>query len=68
VELAGLLGQELNLTHGFWGWIEGLNINTLGFFIVGLFVVTWAAAIGIWRAFGFEHRYASHTDLSEATE
>ncbi len=43
VELAGLLGQEFNLGGGFWGWVEGLNINTLGFFIVGLFVVTWAA-------------------------
>jgi nickel/cobalt transporter (NiCoT) family protein len=68
VELVGLLGQELNLTTGAWGWIEGLNINTLGFFIVSLFVVTWAAAIGIWRAFGLERRYASLTDLSEATE
>ena len=54
VELVGLLGQELNLTTGAWGWIEGLNINTLGFFIVGLFVVTWALAVGVWRAFGFE--------------
>jgi high-affinity nickel-transport protein len=68
VELAGLLGQEFNLGGGFWGWVEGLNINTLGFFIVGLFVVTWAVAVGIWRLFGFERRYASPADLSEATE
>jgi high-affinity nickel-transport protein len=68
VELAGLLGQEFNLGGGFWSWVEGLNINTLGFFIVGLFVVTWALAVGIWRAFGFERRYASPADLSEATE
>ena len=68
VELAGLVGQELNLTTGAWGWIEGLNINTLGFFIVGLFVVTWALAVVIWRAFGFERRYGSPAELPEAVE
>ena len=68
VELAGLLGQEFNLGGGFWEWIEGLNINTLGFFIVGLFVVTWALAVVIWRAFGFERRYAASAEFSEATE
>jgi nickel/cobalt transporter (NiCoT) family protein len=68
VELAGLLGQEFNLGGGFWEWVEGLNINTLGFFIVGLFVVTWALAVFIWRAFGFERRYAAPAELSEATE
>src|SRR6201992_3630909 len=59
VELARPLGQEFNLGGGFWNWVEGLNINTLGFFIVGLFAVTWAAAVGIWRVFGFERRYAA---------
>jgi high-affinity nickel-transport protein len=69
VEIVGLLGQELNLTTGAWGWIEGLNINTLGFFIVGLFLVTWAVAVAIWRVFGFERRFASNAaELSEATE
>jgi high-affinity nickel-transport protein len=68
VELAGLLGQEFNLGGGFWGWIEGLNINTLGFFIVGLFAVTWALAVIAWRALGFEHRFAPGPDLSKAAE
>jgi high-affinity nickel-transport protein len=68
VELAGLLGQEFNLSGGFWGWIEGLNINTLGFFIVGLFAVTWALAVIAWRALGFEHRFAPGPDLSKAAE
>jgi high-affinity nickel-transport protein len=57
VELAGLLGQEFNLGGGFWNWVEGLNINTLGFFIVGLFLVTWVLAVAVWRAFKMEHRY-----------
>ena len=72
VELVGLLGQEFNLGGGFWDWVERLNINTLGFLIVGLFVGTWLVAVGIWRAFQMEHRYrpaASITDpLPEAAE
>ena len=28
--------------------MAGFNINTAGFIIVGMFVVTWAAALAIW--------------------
>jgi high-affinity nickel-transport protein len=70
VELAGLLAQEFRLGGPFWTWVEGLNINTLGFFIVGLFVVTWALALFVWRAFGIERRFGAHRppELPEATE
>jgi high-affinity nickel-transport protein len=54
VELTGLVGQEFKLGGPFWRWIEGLNINTLGFVIVGLFVATWALAVVAWRAFDLE--------------
>jgi high-affinity nickel-transport protein len=57
VELAGLLGQEFQLGGPFWTWVESLNINTLGFFIVGLFVATWAIALFVWRAFRIEQRF-----------
>jgi high-affinity nickel-transport protein len=56
-ELAGLLGQEFKLGGPFWAWVESLNINTLGFFIVGLFVATWAVALFVWRAFRIEQRF-----------
>jgi high-affinity nickel-transport protein len=64
-ELAGLLGLQFRLGGPFWSWVEGLNINTLGFFIVGLFVATWAAALFIWRALRLEHRFGPAQDLSE---
>jgi nickel/cobalt transporter (NiCoT) family protein len=67
-ELAGLLAQEFSLGGPFWSWVEGLNINTLGFFIVGLFVGTWAVALVAWRALGIEHRFSTPRDLSEATK
>src|SRR5450756_470492 len=64
-ELAGLLGKEFSLGGPFWSWVEGLNINTLGFFIVGLFVATWAVALVAWRALGIEHRFGTPQDLSD---
>jgi len=73
VELAGLVGQQLSLGGPFWTWVEGLNINTLGFFIVGLFVATWALAMFAWRAFRIEQRFASRAprrprELPEAAD
>ncbi len=49
IEILGLLGQEAHLSGGFWGFMAGFNINKAGFVIVGVFVVTWLAALGIWR-------------------
>jgi nickel/cobalt transporter (NiCoT) family protein len=73
VELAGLLGQEFRLGGSFWTWVESLNLNTLGFFIVGLFVATWAIALFVWRAFRIEQRFPGpglrrSGELSEAAE
>jgi len=68
VELAGLLGQEFSLGGPFWTWVEGLNINTLGFFIVGLFAATWAVAVFAWRAFRIEQRFRGPAQIPEAAE
>jgi high-affinity nickel-transport protein len=49
IELLGLLAQQLNWSGGFWDWIGGLDLNILGFIVVGLFVLTWVASLLIWR-------------------
>ncbi len=49
IELGGLLASQLNLSGSFWNWFENININVLGFVIVGMFVVTWAIALLLWR-------------------
>jgi high-affinity nickel-transport protein len=67
-ELAGLLAQEFSLGGPFWSWVEGLNINTLGFFIVGLFAATWAVALVAWRALGLEHRFDVSRNVPEAVK
>jgi len=57
VEILGLLGQERNLTGPGWSWLANFNINTAGFVIVGVFVVTWVVALGIWHFGKLEQRW-----------
>ena len=63
IELLGLLPSELSLTGGFWNFMAKFNLNTAGFVIVGLFVVTWCIALAVWR-FG---RIESRWDAAAAT-
>jgi len=62
VEALGLLPQEikgLSQSGGFWGFVSRFNINTAGFVIVGMFVVTWLAALLIWRYGRIEQRWST---------
>jgi nickel/cobalt transporter (NiCoT) family protein len=59
IELGGLLASQLDLSGGFWAWFEGIDLNTLGFVIVGLFVATWALALTVWRYGHVEERWAA---------
>ncbi len=67
IELGGLVASELNLSGSFWNWFENININFLGFVIVGLFVMTWVIALSIWRYGRIEERWTAHlTDTGPA--
>ncbi|MHB8440100.1 MAG: Nickel transporter NicT [Acidimicrobiales bacterium] len=57
VELLGLLPAQINLTGGFWRFVAGFNINKAGFVMVGMFVVTWLVALGVWRFGRLEDRW-----------
>jgi nickel/cobalt transporter (NiCoT) family protein len=59
IELVGLLAQKLGAQGSFWAWWENININTLGFVIVGVFVATWAVALAIWRFGKIEQRWTA---------
>jgi len=64
IELGGLIASELHLSGSFWYWFENININFLGFVIVGMFVATWAIAVAIWRFGHIEERWTAHLDTS----
>jgi high-affinity nickel-transport protein len=59
IELLGLLSNQLGWSGGFWDWIGGLDLNILGFVIVGLFVLTWLGALLIWRYGRIEEKWTA---------
>ena len=57
VELLGLLAQDTSLNGSFWTFLESFNINTAGLFVVGVFVVTWVVALGVWHFGRIEQKW-----------
>jgi nickel/cobalt transporter (NiCoT) family protein len=68
VELGGLIASHLDLSGAFWNWFEGIDLNVLGFLIVGMFVATWVIALGIWRFGHIEQRWSAHLDEGPAPQ
>jgi high-affinity nickel-transport protein len=59
IEIVGLMDERLGLRGGAWDWVAGLDLNTVGFVVAGLFVLTWAVALAIWRFAGIEERWSA---------
>jgi len=57
VEILGLIGQEYDLNGGFWAFMGNFDINKAGLVIVGIFVLTWAAALAIWHFGKIEQKW-----------
>ena len=49
IEILQVLAMELNLTGGFWGWLGGLNFETIGYGIVFIFVAAWITSMVVWK-------------------
>jgi nickel/cobalt transporter (NiCoT) family protein len=51
IETLALIANKLSLTHGAWGFANTLaeHFNALGFAIIGLFALAWAASYVIYR-------------------
>jgi high-affinity nickel-transport protein len=62
IETLSLIPQDFHnfsQTSGFWGFMYNFNINTAGFVIVGMFIVTWIGAILIWRYGHIEEKWTA---------
>ena len=56
IEILGLIAQQAKLGSPFWNFVRDFNINRAGFVIVGLFALTWVAALAYWRLGRVEER------------
>ena len=71
IEILGLLPLELHLNGSFWHFMANFDINKAGFVIVGMFIVTWAAALLIWKYGHIEEKWTanlSHTTSAAQLE
>jgi len=59
VELLGLLSEKAGLHGAFWDWVGGLDLNIVGYVIVGLFFLTWAVAMTVWKVGNIEEKWSA---------
>jgi high-affinity nickel-transport protein len=59
IELLQVLATELDLTGGVFGWLRGLDFGSLGYGVVGLFFVTWAVSVAVWKKRRIEERWSA---------
>jgi high-affinity nickel-transport protein len=61
IELSGVIARELGAHGAAWRWLETVDMNTLGFMVVALFVCTWLLAAAAWRFARIEERWGVDT-------
>ncbi len=49
IELLGTFQRHMGLSGWFWRAIADLELGSIGYAIVGLFVLTWLASLGLWK-------------------
>ncbi|MFF6785210.1 HoxN/HupN/NixA family nickel/cobalt transporter [Streptomyces sp. NPDC012510] len=59
VELLGLIADRAHLHGAFWDRVSGLDLNIVGYVVVGLFFVTWAVALLVWRFGRIEEKWTT---------
>jgi high-affinity nickel-transport protein len=59
IELLSILVERLALSGGLWDLVAGVDLNAVGYAVVGLFVATWVVALAVWRFARIEERWAA---------
>ena len=65
-ELLGLLADKLDVHSGPLAWAGALDLNYVGYVIVGLFVLTWLVALAVWRLGRIEQRWSTAPSTAAA--
>ena len=57
IELMSVLADKLSLTGQPWDFVSGLDLNYVGYAIVGVFVLTWIVALTVWHVGNIEEKW-----------
>jgi high-affinity nickel-transport protein len=64
--LVGLLVERLAIEAGPLVWLASLDLEFVGFAIVGLFLLTWAVAVAVWRLGRIEEKWSDGVRTADA--
>ena len=59
LEIGGLIASKLQLSGSTWNWLQNVDLNSLGFVMVAMFVSTWVIALSVWRFGRIEERWST---------
>ncbi len=59
IELVSILAEKLGITSGPLAAIASVDLDYVGFAIVGLFVLTWVIALAVWRFGRIEEKWSA---------
>ena len=62
IELVSVLAEKLSLSGQPWDFVAGIDLNYVGYAIVGLFALTWAVAVAIWRLGRVEEKWSAKVE------
>lgn len=56
IEALGLIGDHFEFAGTFWDFVRGLNenIGSLGYLIIGIFIVCWLVSAAVYRMKGYD--------------
>src|SRR5438128_6206348 len=60
IELLQVAATKFSLNTGFWAFLNNLDFSKVGYGIVGLFVLTWAASVLLWKTRRIEERWSAY--------
>ncbi len=67
IELISVFADKLSLTGFPWDNVSSIDLNYVGYAIVGVFVVTWAIALAVWHLGNVEERWSAKLRENEAS-
>jgi high-affinity nickel-transport protein len=68
IELVSIVTDKLNITTGPLAAIGNLDLNYVGFVIVGLFVGTWVIALLVWRFARIEEKWSPRLSTAPSAD
>ena len=59
IELMSVVSDRLRLSGQPWDFVAGLDLNSVGYAIVAVFVLTWIAAATVWHVGRIEEKWSA---------